>query len=97
MSRDIRQYWAEIGALEATLDEFVWLTSTQENHAGGAVEVAAPAAARLLHAKSHRLATEDEVEAHRAGERVANRKARKEALRKEGSALVVVRERKRSK
>jgi hypothetical protein len=84
VSRDIRRYWQEIRALEAGLPEFVWLT------AGSVVaQVTALAAARLLHAGTHRLATDAEVQAHHSAEEETARRARRERLKREGRALVL--------
>jgi hypothetical protein len=54
------------------------------------VEVAADLAARLLHAKSHRLATEEEVAALRQKQGQAKREAVHEARRRRGIAIVEV-------
>ena len=91
MSRDIRQYWREVRALEAGLPEFVWLVGVRDIVAASVTEAPAAVAARLLRAKSHRRATDDEVAAHQAREREANRAAREERMRKDGASLVVVR------
>jgi hypothetical protein len=45
------------------------------------------AAARLLHAKSHLLATDDEIQAHQIAEDEAKRLAFHEGLRKRGIAV----------
>jgi len=87
MSRDIRQYWQELRALEASLPEFVWLISGKVT-----TQVPASVAARLLRAKSHRKATDDEVAEHHALELEANRAAREERMRRQGTSLVVVRQ-----
>jgi len=88
MSRDIRQYWQELRAVEASLPEFVWLVSV----VGGVVtQVSSGVAARLLRGKKFREATEDEVAAHHGRELEANRAAREERMRREGTSLVVVR------
>jgi len=88
MSRDIRQYWQELRALEASLPEFVWLVS---GHAGIVTQAPAGIAARLLRAKAHRRATDEEVAGHHARELEANRAAREEKMRRQGTSLVVVR------
>jgi ribosomal protein L12E/L44/L45/RPP1/RPP2 len=90
MSRDVRQYWRDVRALEAGLPEFVWLVGVGDIVAA-VTEAPAAVAARLLRAKSHRRATDDEVAAHQAREREANRAAREERMRKDGASLVVVR------
>jgi len=62
---DFRQYWQEIRAIQSQLPAFVWLMSLENavsRLVGGCiVEVAAEVAARLLHARSHRLATAEEI------------------------------------
>ncbi len=98
MIRNIQQYWREIRELEATLDDFVWLMPTQPGRARGngnaatvqPVEVSGATAARLLYQKSHRFATAEEIEAYRAREAGLNRAAKKEQLRREGRAQVVI-------
>ena len=83
--RDVRQYWQEIRAIESTLPEFVWLASE-----GCIVQVAAPQAARLLHAKSHRLATEAEIQTHHAAEEAVKLQNFHADLRRRGIAVVRV-------
>ena len=90
MSRDIREYWREIRAMEGTLPEFVWLVSTEVNAGEFVTEVPAAVAARLLKAKSHRMATNEELEAHHAREAEALKQARCERMRRLGAAIVVV-------
>jgi hypothetical protein len=62
--------------------------------AGGAenslVEVAAAQAAHLLHAKSHRVATAEEITARQEGEAAAKERGRHERLRRQGIAIVAV-------
>lgn len=91
MSRDIGQYWRDLRALEASLPEFVWLVSVRDTGGRGVTQAPAAVAARLLRGKSHRRAAEAEVEAHHAREQEANRAARVERLRRQGTSLVVVR------
>jgi hypothetical protein len=83
--RDVRQYWQEIRTIQSTLPEFVWLAS-----GGCIVQVSAPQAARLLHAKSHRLATEAEIEAHHAAEEAQKLQNFHASLRRRGIAVVPV-------
>jgi hypothetical protein len=97
---DLKKYWQEIRAIEQSLAGDVWLVSL-ENRARGQVagsmaEVAAGAAAKLLYAKSHRLATDGEIEAHRAGQLVTQRLGFQKKLRDEGIAIIPVRSRPRS-
>ena len=83
--RDIRRYWREVRAMEATLPEFVWLVDVER-----AVPVEAPAglAAQLLLAKSHRLAREEEVGSLKAQEIAAGKELQRSARRREGVAVV---------
>jgi hypothetical protein len=92
--RDLRKYWHEIREIEKSLPEFVWLMSLDNpsrGQRGGCIaQVAGVTAARLLHAKSHRLATDDEVEAHQTSEYAAKHLAFHEGLRKRGIAVIAV-------
>ena len=90
MSRDIRQHWQEVRAIEGTLPEFVWLVSVAANSLSFVTEAPAAVAARLLKIKSHRLATSEEVEAHQAIEAETAKQARHERMRRSGAAIVVV-------
>src|SRR6476661_3537016 len=97
---DLKKYWQEIRALEQSLAGDVWLMSL-ENRARGQVagsmaEVAARAAAKLLHAKSHRLATDEEVETHQARQLATQRQGVQKKLREQGIAIIPVRSRPRS-
>lgn len=94
---DLKKYWQEIRAIEQSLAGDVWLMSL-ENRARGQVagsiaEVAAAAAAKLLHAKSHRLATEQETAAHQARQAETQRRGVQQRLRDEGIAIIPVRSR----
>lgn len=85
--RDIRRYWRDVRALEASLPDFVWLVAVEGS---APVQVGAGRAAQLLLAKSHRMASEDELSAQRDRE-IAERKTRqREARRREGVAVVEV-------
>jgi hypothetical protein len=86
---DVRRYWQEIRAIEKTLPEFVWLAGVEGT--GSIVEVSAAQAAHLLHAKSHRLAAEEEIVARRAEVEAAKDRVRHERLRRKGIAIVAVR------
>jgi hypothetical protein len=90
--RDIRQYWRDVRAVEETLPEFVWLVSAASNSSGFVTEVPAAIAARLLKAKSHRMATDEEVAAYHASAAKAMKQARSERMRRSGAAIVVVEE-----
>jgi hypothetical protein len=54
------------------------------------VEVSAVQAAQLLHTKSHRLATEEEIAAHLEQENEKRRKSFDDNLRRKGVACVPV-------
>ena len=92
--RDLRKYWQEIREIEQKLPEFVWLMSldnTSRGQRGGCIaQVAAATAARLLHAKSHRLATDEEIQTHQAAEVEAKHLVFHEGLRKRGIAVIAV-------
>jgi hypothetical protein len=91
---DLRKYWADVRAMELSLPEFVWLASIEDLSRGqvGAaiVEVAAAVAAKLLHARTHRVATDVEVAAYRGREDRLKRSAVEEGLRKKGVAVVTI-------
>jgi hypothetical protein len=91
---DLKKYWQDLHALEKSLPAYVWLTSLEnraKGQVGGAiVEVAAAVAAKLLHAKSHRPATEEEIHAHRAQQEAIQRQAVQQRLRDKGIAVVSV-------
>jgi hypothetical protein len=92
--RDLRKYWQEVRAIEKSLPECVWLMSLGDpprGQTGGCMaQAAAAAAARLLHAKSHRLAAEEEIRAHQAAQEEAKRVAFHAGLRKRGIAVIAV-------
>ncbi|SRR5579884_2179217 len=91
--RDLRRYWQEVREIERGLPESVWLVSLDSGDLapGFLVEVPAAPAARLLHAKSHRLATPAEIEL-RESQEASKRRAQQEAtLRKQGIAVVEAR------
>lgn len=85
---DIRQYWKTVRAIEATLPADVWLVAMDSPDF--VTQAPAETAAKMLHAKSHRVATEEEVEAHHAREAATNKNARRERLRRSGAAVVAV-------
>jgi hypothetical protein len=91
---DVRRYWQEVRAIERSLPEFVWMVSIEDSlrgRVGGSIaEVSARHAAPLLHAKSHRIAAEEEVRAHRSGEESVKRNRLEEERRKRGVAVVTV-------
>jgi hypothetical protein len=83
--RDIRRYWKDVRDLEASLPEFVSLVDV----AGSApVEVSARLAAQLLLAKSHRVASEEELGAQREKEVAAGKALKRDALRRQGVVVV---------
>ncbi len=83
---DLRKYWQEIREIEAALPQYPWLIDA----AGTLVEVTAQIAAKMLHAKSHRLATEEEVAAHRDRAGSACREATKAEARRQGIETVAI-------
>jgi hypothetical protein len=89
---DLKKYWQEIRAIEKSLPAEVWLVSLQnlaKGQVGGAIaEVAAAAAAKLLHAKSQRLATDDEIEAHKAQQDKIKRQIFEQEMRSQGIAVI---------
>ena len=91
---DLRKYWQELRAIEAGLDEFVWLMSVanpSKGQVGGRmVQVAAALGAKLLYAKSHRLATDEETEAHLSRQDEIQRQAFQQRLRDKGISVVAV-------
>lgn len=91
---DLKKYWQAIRSIEQSLPVEVWLMSL-ENRARGQVsgsmaEVGAGAAARLLHGKSHRLATEDEIQMHTARQAETTRQLFEQRLRDKGIAIIPV-------
>jgi len=89
---DLKKYWQEIRAIEKSLPAEVWLVSLQnlaKGQVGGAIaEVAAAVAAKLLHAKSQRLATDEEIEAHKAQQDQVKRQIFEQRMRKQGIAVI---------
>jgi len=92
--RDLQQYWREIRTLAAHLPASVWLVSLEDPKrgmlGGRMVEVSAETAAKLLHAGSHRRATDEEIEAHRQQREKEERAAFHEKLRVKGVTVVPV-------
>ncbi len=84
--RDIRRYWKEVRDLEASLPEFVSLVDVDGSVP---VEVSARLAAQLLLAKSHRVASEEELGVQRAKEIAAGKERKRDERRREGVAVVV--------
>jgi len=92
MRGHIGQYWKDLRSLEATLPEFVWLVATAAGAPPFVTQAASTIAAKLLHAKSHRVATEEEIAAHKANDALAVKQAKHERMRRSGAAVVVVEE-----
>lgn len=86
----IRQYWKDVRALEDTLPAFVWLVATAAGAPPVVTEASAALAAKLLHAKSHRIAEPGEVEEHHQREAATLKQAKRERMRRSGAALVVL-------
>jgi glyoxylase-like metal-dependent hydrolase (beta-lactamase superfamily II) len=84
--RDFKKYWQEVNAIQRSLDPFVWLAPA--HGPAPLVEVKASMAAKLLHSGSHRLATEEELEAHRAQETSRRQRSFHDDLRRKGIAVV---------
>jgi hypothetical protein len=91
---DLRRYWREIRTIESTLHEPTWLVNLDDSVPGpqsrNVVEVSAAVGARFLHAKSHRLATQEEIDAQRAKEVLASQIAIHDSLRKRGITVVAL-------
>jgi len=83
--RDIRRYWKDVRALEASLPEFVWLVDVEGSVP---VQVGAGRAAQLLLAKSHRVASEDELSVQREKEKAERKELQRDLRRKQGVAVV---------
>ena len=92
--RDLQQYWREIRAAAASLPADVWLVSLEDAkrgmRGGCMVETSAETAAKLLHANSHRMATDEEIEAYRDQREKQERAAFQERLRVRGVTVVPV-------
>ena len=80
LMRDLQQYWQEIRAIENGLPQFVWVIAED-----CLMEVARAVAARLLHAKSHRLATDEEVKSSQGAGGGAKKQAEEKKRRRKGS------------
>jgi hypothetical protein len=91
---DVKRYWQEVRTIERSLPKFVWMVSIEDSlrgRAGGSLaEVSAAAAAPLLHAKTHRVAAEDEVRGYRTGEENVKKAENERRLRRRGVAVVTV-------
>lgn len=91
---DLKKYWQEIRAIEKVLPPEVWVVSLQnlaKGQVGGViVEVAAAVAAKLLHAKSQRLATDEEIETHKTQQDEIKRQIFDQRMRGQGIAVIPV-------
>ena len=91
---DLKKYWDDVRSIETGLPEFVWLMSLQnpaKGQVGGRIsQVSAQVAARLIHAKSHRIAAEEETQAHLAEQEQQKREAFRQRLQRQGIAWVPV-------
>ncbi len=80
--------------LQKSLPQFVWLMSMddpQRGMVGGRMaEVGAGQAAPLLHAGSHRRATDAEIDAHLARENDTRRQSYHDGLKRKGIAVVPI-------
>jgi hypothetical protein len=97
---DLKKYWQEIRELEKSLPAEVWLLSLENRAkgqvAGSMVEAAAAVAAKLLYAKSHRLATEEEIQAYKARQAETKRQVVEQRMRSQGIAVIPVESRRKS-
>ncbi len=91
---DLKKYWREIRDIERTLPEFCWVVSLEDpkrGQKGGSIaQVRGSTAAKLLHAKSHRLANEMEIEDHYEQEAAAKKRLFYERLRSLGIAVTTI-------
>jgi len=83
--RDIRRYWQEVRALEATLPPFVSLVDVEGS---APVEVSAMRAAQLLLAKSHRVASDEQISFQRDRDVAAGKEILQDRRRRNGVAVV---------
>jgi len=90
---NLKRYWKEIRGIERSLPQYVWLASIEDagrDQPGGRIaEMPATQAALLLHQKSHRMATGEEIATYHAQEQQVQRRLLDEELRREGIAVVV--------
>ena len=97
---DLKKYWQEIRAIEKSLPAEVWLLSLQNlakgQVAGSMAEAAAAVAAKLLYAKSQRLATDEEIQAHKAQQAETQRQVFEQRMRSRGIAVIPVESRRKS-
>ena len=91
---NLKKYWDDIHKLETELPDFAWLMSLQnpaKGQVGGRItQVSSQVGARLIHANSHRLATEEETQAYLAEQERQKREAFQQRLQRQGIAMVPV-------
>lgn len=91
---DLKKYWQEIRSIEKSLPAEVWLVSLQnlaKGQVGGAiVEAGAAVAAKLLHAKSQRLASDEEIQAHKFQQETIKHQIFEQSMRTQGIAIIPV-------
>jgi len=91
---DLKKYWDEIRALESIMTDFVWVMSLHNparGQVGGSIsQVNGSVAARLLHASSHRLASDEELQSHLDQQDQQKREAFRQRLQRQGVAVVPV-------
>jgi hypothetical protein len=95
---DLKKYWQDLRAIEESLPDCVWLASLENRSKGQAggevggsiVEVTASVAAKLLHGRSHRQATEEEIRLHARQQEKLQRQELQQRLREQGIAVVQV-------
>ena len=86
---NIQRYWQDIRALEATIgDEEPFLVSLDDRSLGMVgglvVQIKRESAAKLILAKSHRLATPEEIEQYNLASQAREVELRDELMRKAG-------------
>ena len=82
---DLQKYWQDLRAIEQKLPSYVWLMGN-----GNMVQAGAGVAAKLLYAKSHRLATEEETQSYLDRQDLLQREEFTRRLRDKGIAVVPV-------
>jgi hypothetical protein len=92
MSQQLKMYWQQVRDVEARLPQDVFLTSIEDRftgRAGGVVcEVDRASAARCVVDGSHRVATEEEIEAYRLDQDERKRAGQAAALLAQGRTVV---------
>lgn len=80
---NLRKYWQALREIEKSLPDYVYLYSQ-----GGLVEVGAAVAAKLIQAKTHRLATPEEIQQHRDQQQELQKRQFEQRLRDKGIAVI---------